>query len=52
MHEFETGNFDFYLKKYCAERGITEEEALKHKIVQAVKASYDADEKLRIKDAK
>lgn len=52
MHEFETGNFDIYLEKYCKERGITKEEALKHKIVQAVKASYETDEKLKTKAAK
>ena len=52
MHELETGNFDIYLEKYCYERGITKEEALKHKIVQAVKASYEADAHQKAKDAK
>lgn len=47
MHEFETGNFDIYLEKYCKERGISKEEALKHKIVQEVKAYYEIEKESR-----
>ena len=47
-----TGNFDIYLEKYCNDRNITVEEAMRHEIVMAVKASYEEDEKLKVKDAK
>jgi hypothetical protein len=52
MHELETGNFDIYLEKYSRDRGITKEEALKHKLVQDVKVSYEAAERDKTKDAK
>lgn len=37
----EKGNFKGYLEAYCAEYGLTEEIAIKHRIVQDVKAYYE-----------
>lgn len=36
--------FEEYVDKYCASRGLTKEEALKHKLVLEVKDYYEKEE--------
>lgn len=42
MEEYDS-TFEDYLKKYCADKKISQEEALKHGIVQEVKKQYDEE---------
>lgn len=37
----EKGNFKVYLETFCTAYGLTEEVAIKHRIVQYVKAYYE-----------
>lgn len=41
----EKGNFKRYLEAYCKSKNLSVEDALKHKIVQDIKAYYEAEEK-------
>ena len=40
----EKGDFKRYLHEYCAERGLTEEIAMTHRVVQDVKEYYELAE--------
>ena len=42
MEEYDS-TFEDYLKKYCADKKVTEEEALTHGIVKEVKKQYDEE---------
>lgn len=39
--QIEKGNFEIYLKKYCASRGISAEEAMNHKLIRDIKEYYE-----------
>lgn len=43
-------SFDIYLEKYCRDHGLTQEEAMKHKTVQDVKAYYEENERGSVND--
>ena len=42
MEEYHS-TFEKYLKRYCEDKKISQEEALKHGIVQEVKKQYDEE---------